>query len=124
MKKILIIEDDEILAKGYKSKLDKMGYEVLIASDGEEGLAMIASSVPDLILLDLVMPKMDGFKTLEEIKKREEWKNIPVIVSTNLSQSEDIKRCMDMGATDYFIKTDVPVETFITKVNSVLQGVG
>jgi len=121
MTKILIAEDDKFLANAYRVKLTKAGFEVKIASDGEEALEILKTFTPALILLDLVMPKKDGFTTLEEIKASDQYKNIPVLVASNLGQQEDIDKGLKLGAKDYVIKSDMSLEDLITKINSLIS---
>lgn len=117
MKKILVAEDDKFLSNAYKIKLTKAGFEVKIVTNGEEALAEIATYKPDLILLDLVMPKKDGFAVLEEIR----GSSIPIIIASNLGQEEDVKRGLSLGAKDYFVKTDVQLDEIIAKINKYLH---
>lgn len=121
MKKILVVEDDNYLANAYRVKLTKAGFEVKNAYDGDEALNLLQTFTPDIILLDIVMPKKDGFATLEEIKANEKWKNIPVIVSSNLGQKEDRDKGLQLGATDFFIKTDFTLNSLIEKINNTIQ---
>lgn len=120
MKKILVVEDDTYLANAYRVKLTKVGFEVKNASDGEEALIILQTYIPDLILLDIVMPRKDGFATLEEIKKNEKLKNIPVILASNLGQKEDMDRGMKLGAVGFFVKTDFTLNNLIEKINKIL----
>lgn len=119
MPKILVVEDDRFLVSAYRAKLEKSGYEVQIASDGDEALAVLKNFMPDAMLLDLVMPKRDGFSTLEEIKKDERLSKIPIIVTSNLGQKEDIDKAMALGANDYIIKSDLSIEELVSKVQKV-----
>lgn len=119
MPKILVVEDDRFLISAYRAKLEKSGYEVQTASDGDEALAILKTFTPEAILLDLVMPKRDGFSTLEEIKKDPRISNIPIIVTSNLGQKEDIDKAMALGANDYIIKSDLSIEELVTKVQKV-----
>jgi CheY-like chemotaxis protein len=121
VKKILIAEDDKFLANAYRLKLTKAGYEVVVAVDGKEALGTLAGFEPDLILLDLVMPKMDGFAVLEQLRKNPAWANIPIIVASNLGQMEDIERAKKLGATDYVLKSDMSMAKFVDKIKSVLH---
>jgi DNA-binding response OmpR family regulator len=121
MKKILVVEDDRYLSGAYKVKLLKMGFEVQTAGDGEEALTVLKTFRPDLILLDLVMPVMDGFATLEQIKKNDELKSIPVLIATNLGQKEDIEKGLKMGAIDYLVKTDTSIDDFVSKIQGILN---
>lgn len=120
MKKILVIEDDNFLANAYRVKLSKSGYNVDIAMDGDDGLKKLANGIPDLIILDLVMPNRDGFSVLGEINQHPEWKTIPIIVASNLGQKEDIEKAMSLGARDYFIKTDMSMEQILQKIESIV----
>lgn len=115
MKKILVVEDDKLLANAYRVKLATR-YEVIIARDGDEALEILKESTPDLILLDLVLPKRDGFSVLSVIKKDERLKNIPCIVSSNLGQKEDIAKARSLGADDYIVKTDLSMRKLLMKV--------
>lgn len=121
MKKILVVEDDTYLANAYRVKFTKAGFEVKSAFDGDEAIATLQTFIPDLILLDIVMPKKDGFTTLKEIKENEKWKNIPVILASNLGQKEDKEKGMKLGAYDFFIKTDFTLNALIEKINNIIQ---
>ncbi len=121
MKKILVVEDDIYLSGAYKTKLVKMGFDVRTAGDGFEALDVLKDYKPDLILLDLVMPRKDGFATLEEIKKDDNLKTIPVLVATNLGQKEDVERGMKLGAVDYLVKTDTSIDDFVNKIQSLIK---
>ena len=120
MKKILVAEDDKFLSSAYRLKLTKAGFEVVIVGDGQELLDNIKTFKPDLILLDLVMPVMDGFTALKEIKAVAEYKNIPVIVASNLGQKEDIDRTAELGATDFVVKSDMSLDVLVEKINGVV----
>lgn len=120
-KKILVIEDDKYLWNAYNEKLTGSGFEVKLASDGEEALKMIAEFQPTLILLDIVIPKKDGFAVLEEIKKNTVWQNIPVIVTSNLSQQEDVSRSMQLGARDFIVKSDTSINELVEKINLAIS---
>ena len=117
-KKILIVEDEKPAAKAFWLKLGRAGFESEIAFDGVDALAVLAKKNFDLIILDLVMPRMDGFEFLAELKSRNI--NIPVIVTTNLSQDEDAKRAKDLGARDYFVKSETPIANIVEHVKKVL----
>jgi DNA-binding response OmpR family regulator len=117
---VLLVEDDEYIQKAYKIGLGDAGFKVVSAEDGKEGLEKMNSAKPDVILLDLVMPVMDGFEFLKKIKEDDNFKDIPVIVLSNLAQGPDIERARELGAVDYLIKTDFWMEEVIKKVNSHL----
>ncbi|PLX27373.1 response regulator [Candidatus Parcubacteria bacterium] len=119
--KIALIEDDPYLSSMYATKFELEGYEVVTASDGEKGLALIQSKIPNLILLDVMMPKMNGFDVLERIKKDDKTKDIPVILLTNLNQSDEVERGMRMGAVDYLIKAHFLPSEVVEKVKMALD---
>lgn len=121
MGKIIVAEDDKFLSKAYHLKLGKTSHEVKYASDGDEVIELLKTFIPDLILLDLIMPKKDGFHVLEYIKNSETLKHIPVIVTSNLGQKEDITRALSLGAKDYIIKTDVSLEEIVKKIESFVK---
>jgi len=104
---ILVAEDDKFLSNVYEKKLTKEGYEVRHATDGEMALKFAREKRPDLVLMGLIMPVKDGFETLKEFKSDSQLKDIKVIILSNLSQEEDQKRVMDMGAAEYVVKANV-----------------
>ena len=115
-KKILLVEDEELIIDLLTKKLEREGYQVSIAKDGEEGLSMMKDAKPDLILLDIVMPKMGGFEVMEEMQKDEEFKKIPVIVISNSGQPVELDRAKKLGAKDWLIKTEFDPREIINKV--------
>ena len=119
--KVLVAEDDKFLGNAYRVKLTKSGFDVQIATDGDEALAILQKFTPDLILLDLVMPKRDGFSTLGEIKKNPALKNIPIIVASNLGQKEDLDKAKALGANDYIIKSDMSMDALVQKIKSHIK---
>ncbi|MCD6429170.1 response regulator [bacterium] len=119
-KKILIIEDEEILLDLLKSKLETLGYEVYTAIDGEEGLKAIREIVPDLVLLDIIMPKMSGFEVMEEMQKDPSIKEIPVIVISNSGQPVELDKAKQLGAKDWLIKTEFDAREVVEKVRAIL----
>ena len=121
MAKILVAEDDKYLASAYRVKLTKAGYDLKIASDGQEALEILKTFIPDVMLLDLIMPVRDGFSVLEEIKKNPSLKNIPIIITSNLSQKEDIDRGIALGASDYIIKSQMPIGVVLAKIQKHLE---
>lgn len=116
MKKIIIIEDEEILRNLLQKKLTAEGYSVEAAENGEEGLMKIRANKPDLILLDIIMPKMGGFEMLEEMQKDESIKGIPVVVVSNSGQPVEIDRAQKLGAKDWLVKTEFDPQEVIDKV--------
>jgi len=115
-KKILIIEDEEIMIDLLQRKLTKEGYEISVARDGEEGLKVMREVRPDLVLLDIVMPKMGGFEVMEKMNKDPELKAIPVIVISNSGQPVELDRAQKLGAKDWLIKTEFDPQEVIDKV--------
>lgn len=120
-KKILIIEDDKFLRQLITQKLTREGYDILEAADGEEGLKMVKEEKPGLILLDLILPGIDGFEVLSQIKKEDELKSIPVIILSNLGQKEDVERGINLGAIDYLIKAHFTPGEIVEKVRKVFK---
>ena len=120
-KKVLIIEDDDHISKIYGIKLSKENVDTIVARDGQEGINMIASEKPDLVLLDLMIPIKDGFTVLEEVKKTPFGKNLPILVLSNLGQESDIEKATSLGAADYFIKVNLSIQEVIDKVKSYLK---
>lgn len=116
-KKVLITEDDKFLQKILKIKMEKTGFAVTVAEDGEDALNKIKTDLPDVVLLDMVMPKKNGIDVLKELKADGRSKNIPVIMLSNLTQNEDIQNAMKTGASDYIIKSDVSIDDIVAKVN-------
>src|SRR6266850_2054070 len=100
---ILVIEDDRFLSRIYFTKLTKEGFEVVLATEGEEAMRRLQEKMPDLILLDLVLPIKSGFEILEEIKQSSRFAKIPVVIFSNLGQQEDMERGKRLGAADYFV---------------------
>ena len=115
-KKILIIEDEEIIRDLLQKKLSQEGYEISVAKDGQEGLRLMKEVKPDLILLDIVMPKIGGFEVMEEMQKEDELKSIPVIVVSNSGQPVEIDKAQALGAKDWLIKTEFDPKEVIEKV--------
>ncbi len=119
--KILVVEDDFFLIKVMQTKLVNEGYQVEIASDGVLALEALKRFTPDLILLDLVMPRKDGFEVLEELSHDKKMSKIPVIVLTNLGQDSDVDRVKVFGVKDYLVKSDISIDAVVEKVRSVLR---
>lgn len=120
MKKILIVEDDKYLANAHRVKLSKSGYETMIAYDGEEALEACMTFNPDIIILDLIMPNKDGFSVLTELRQKPQFQHVPVIVTSNLSQKEDINRALQLGASDYIVKSNIDLNDLLTKIHKLL----
>ena len=115
-KKILFVEDEPSLQKAIGEVLTQEGYEIITAPDGEEGVKLTKQDGIDLILLDLILPKKDGFEVLKEIKEDEKTKNIPVIVLTNLEGTGDVEKALSLGATTYLVKANYELEDVVKTV--------
>ncbi len=115
-KKILLIEDEKTMVNLLKKKLIREGYDISVAWDGEEGFEKIKEIRPDLILLDIVMPKVDGFGVMEKIAKDKELKKIPIIIISNSGQPVDLGRAKKLGAKDWLIKTEFDPQEVLDKV--------
>ena len=118
--KILVVEDETFLVKIYNMKLKKEGYDVTIATDGEQAVKLAEEIKPDLILLDLILPKLNGFEALEKIKAIASIKNTPVVVLSNLGQDDDIKKAKSLGAVDYLIKANFSIQDVVQKIRDVV----
>lgn len=119
--KLLIIEDDLFLLNMYASKFELEGFEVIIAEDGEKGWKTAIKDIPDVILLDIMMPKMNGFEVLEKLKSDDKVSKIPVILLTNLSQRDEIERAMNLGAADFLIKAHFRPSEVVEKIKKLLN---
>ncbi|MFA5069871.1 MAG: response regulator [Patescibacteria group bacterium] len=119
--KVLLVEDDTFLSGMYVTKLGLENFAVSLASDGKQGLKMIKDELPDLILLDLVLPKISGFDILKEIKKDKKTKDIPVILLTNLGQKKDVEKGFALGANDYLIKAHFMPSEVVDKVKNMMN---
>ena len=115
-KKILLIEDEEIMIDLLQRKIAQEGYEIRVARNGEEGLAAMKEKKPDLVLLDIIMPKMEGFEVMEHMQADKDLKKIPVIVISNSGQPVEIDRAQKMGARDWLIKTEFDPQEVIEKI--------
>ena len=120
MAKILLVEDDLPLIRMYQLVLKKAGFDVVCALDGEEGIKCISREKPDMVLLDLVLPKKDGFEVLQELKGNKKLANIPVVCLTVLSQEHDKNKAKQLGAVDYLIKTKVMPQEIVARLKSIL----
>lgn len=121
MKRILFIEDEAALQKTFGDILKSEGFEVISALDGETGLNLAKKENPDLVLLDLILPKIPGLDVLKEIKQNENTKNIPVIVLTNVESIDKIDKALELGAMTYLVKSDYSLEDVIAKIKKALE---
>lgn len=121
-RRILLAEDDRFLRKAAETALKRQGFTVLTAVDGEEALRMARSDAPSLILLDLIMPKLQGFEVLRALKSDAATAATPVIILSNLGQESDVKQAMEAGAAGYFVKANLSLQDLVKRVVEVLGG--
>jgi CheY-like chemotaxis protein len=120
-RRILLAEDDRFLRKAGETTLRRHGFTVVTAADGEEALRLAQAEAPDLILLDMIMPKLQGFEVLRRLKQDPATAPIPVIVLSNLGQDRDVQQALEAGAVAYLIKANLPLERLVERVNDVLN---
>ena len=121
MPKILIVEDDPFLSEMYSTKLIQEKFDVDFATDGKEAIKKAKEVKPDLILLDIVLPKMDGFEVLQEIKKDPELRNIQIIALTNLGQKEEVEKGLESGAAKYLVKAHYTPTEVVKEIKQILE---
>ncbi|MEK7165486.1 MAG: response regulator [Patescibacteria group bacterium] len=121
MAKILFIEDDPLIVKIYTTRLTADGYTVLSAENGEEGLLIAEKEIPDLVVLDVMMPKIDGFGVLAKLRTHELMKTKPILIYSNLAQEDEIKRATEMGATEFIVKANLSPTEMVNKIKQYLQ---
>jgi len=119
-KTILLVEDEPLLSNILKSRLEKEGFKVFQARDGEAALKFLKEAKPDFILLDIILPKISGFEILEEMKKNPELQNAPVAIISNLGQESDIQKGRSLGAIDYFVKAQVTIDELVNKIKQMV----
>jgi DNA-binding response OmpR family regulator len=119
--KVLLIEDEEMLANMYEVKFQNEGFEVIKALDGATGLDLSKTTNPDFVLLDVIMPKMDGFSVLKSMREDEKTKNLPVMLLTNLGQDEDVQKGKELGAVGYLVKANVTPAEVVATVKKELE---
>ncbi len=119
-KKILVVEDEVVLNKALQDFLGSEGFEVLVAFDGEDGVKKASKENPDLILLDIILPKKDGYQVIKEIKSKEKTKDIPIVLLTNLGSIDDVQKALELGATTYLVKADYKMEEVTVKIKEIL----
>jgi len=118
---ILIAEDDPFLKRAYELWFNKEGFVAQVVDNGQEIIRSLESAIPDIIILDVMMPELGGFDTLKKIKEDEKTKNIPVILASSLSQPEDIKRAQSMGADLWIVKSDIQLEALTQQIKTLIE---
>lgn len=119
--KILIVEDDRYISKMYQLKLSLEGYDVQVAENGKEGVEKIKEFMPDVVLLDILMPELDGFEVLKIIKEDATTKDIPVLIMSNLGQEDHVQKGMKLGAVGYVVKSQYTPSKVVEKIKSVIK---
>lgn len=117
---VLVAEDDQFLADAYGLKLKNAGFEILFAKNGEEALEILKTSRPDVIILDIMMPRLNGFEVLESIRKQELLKSTPVFIASNSDSAEGRQRAMSLGAVEYIVKTNLSLNELTAKIQAAL----
>ncbi len=117
---IMVIEDDPFLSSILKARLEKDGFQVIQAFNGEEALTKLRETLPGLVILDLIMPKMSGFEVLQAISIDPQLNKIPVVVVSNLGQQDDVAKAKGFGAIDYFVKMRMSVDELLTKIREII----
>lgn len=121
MPKILIIEDDLVFQQTLREFLQAEGFEIISAVDGEEGVKLAREKSPDLVLLDIILPKKNGYEVIAELKKEPATKNIPIVLLTNLGGMRDVEKALELGATTYLVKSDYKLEEVAGKIKEILK---
>lgn len=119
-KKIMVVEDDRFLSSLIKARLEKDGFAVTQAFDGEEAIQMLKQDKPNLIILDLIMPKVMGFEVLQTISITPGFENVPVVILSNLAQDSDIEKARQLGAKEYFVKVKISIDDLIGKIKALM----
>ena len=120
-RRILLAEDDRFLSKALSHKLLRHGFEVLLANNGEEALSKIQSQKFDLVLLDEVMPHLNGFEVLSEIKKDERFQKLPVVIMSNFGRTSEMVKGQELGMTGYIVKSDLSLDMMVQKIEELLK---
>jgi DNA-binding response OmpR family regulator len=118
-KKIMVIEDDRFLSSLVKARLEKDGFVVIQAFDGEEAIQALKQEKPNLVILDLIMPKVTGFEVLQTISITPGFEHIPVVILSNLAQDSDIEKARQLGAREYFVKVKISIDDLIERIKTL-----
>ena len=121
MKKILLVEDDPFLVEIYTTKLKEAGYLVEVVNDGEESLKKISEENPDLVLLDIVLPGLDGWEILRNLKKDQKFKNLKIVILSNLGQKEEVEKGKELGAVKYMVKARFTPSEVVEEIKKIIK---
>ena len=119
-KKVLVVEDNTSLRQTLSEFLEADGFSVITASDGEEAITLAQNNSPDIMLLDIILPKKNGFEVIKTLKNDDRSKNIPIVLLTNLGSLSDIQKALDLGATTYLVKGDYQLKEIVAKIKEIL----
>lgn len=119
-KVVFIVEDDAFLVKAYQLKLEKENITIWVTTDGKEALTFLEKDPPDVVMLDVMLPHVNGFEILEAIRKNEKWKQVPVLILTNLGQPQDAQKCKELGVAEYIVKANTKISDIIEKVKKFI----
>jgi DNA-binding response OmpR family regulator len=123
MKNVLLVEDDKFLSTLLKNRLEKEGLTVNHVSDGESAITALQETIPDLTLMDIILPKKNGFEVLEEIRQDPRMKGLPIIIISNLGQASDIAKSRELGAIEYYVKAQTSIDDLVVKIKNFLKAV-
>ncbi len=118
---ILLVEDEPVLSNLLRQRLEKDGFKVMVAKDGEEALKVLKTAKPDLILLDVILPKLSGFELMEKLREEPEFQKAPIIIISNLGQESDMEKGQMLGAAEYLVKAKLSIEELVEKVKAFLS---
>lgn len=121
MAKILFVEDDPLINKIYSTRLTADGYQVFTAENGEDGLKLAEQELPDLVVLDVMMPRLDGFAVLEKLRQNPLLTRIPILIYSNLAQEDEMNRALSLGATEFIVKANLSPTEMVNKIKQYLQ---
>lgn len=119
--KILLVEDDSMIVEMYRLRFEEEGFEVTVTEKGSEAIELAGSLKPDIILLDIILPEVDGFNILQALKSEAKTKSVPILLLTNLAQESDRERAMNLGANDYFVKSQHTPSDVLQKVKEIIK---
>lgn len=119
--KVLVAEDDTFLSDAFNAKLLSLGHEVQIAQNGEEVFVKLAKFLPDIIILDIIMPKKNGMMVLKELKNSSKFSQIPVLIASNVDEESNRRKGLDLGAADYFVKSDISIKELIARCEKIVK---
>jgi DNA-binding response OmpR family regulator len=120
-KTIMVVEDDQYMSRALQDKFGRSGFKVVAAQDGQKAVEVVRKEKPDIVLLDIMMPKKNGFEILKEIKQDAELQSVPILMLTNLSEESDRKKTFDLGASDYLVKSNTRINEIVEKVKSHIE---